>query len=108
MKSELIEILKNILNREPTCVDGQNGNLMDNYIKSWENLAKTRLNAQRVDHAEKMSLLSHSRESIKVDAEKWLEFERKELGSIEEQLEDIKKDYCVFLSNQKPKHKEVK
>lgn len=98
LEDDLLSLLSQLIAETPDSVDGQNGNVLDKYIQSWENLAIANLNSQRVFHEDKISNLSNIRKSTKRNAQDWLSFEESELESINRKISETEKKSNEFHS----------
>lgn len=89
LNDQLNEIVKNA----PESIDGQNGDVLDNYIKNWENRAKANLNAQKALRVGTIIKISSERESNIKNAEDWLDYEKQILNKKQKEVEDCAKKY---------------
>lgn len=89
----LNEQLNNILNNSPDSIDGQNGDILDNYIKNWENRARANLNTQRALRINTINQLDSIRRANIKNAEDWLEIEKNNLAKIKTELSLIQNKY---------------
>lgn len=101
LSEELFQMMEQLLQEKSDILDSQNGNLFDNYIDAWKNLAKVRLEAQSVQHYAKIQTLVNVRESVKDNAEKWLAFEKSELEKIQNEIEKTEVQYDSFRSDKR-------
>lgn len=99
LEADLLKMINIVVNQKKGCVDGQNGNMFDNYIKSWEDLAKSSLEKQKATHDDKIQTLSNVRKSIRKNAEDWLKSEKEELDVIAEKIQKLETVYSDFCSN---------
>lgn len=92
----LDEQLKELLNSEPKCVDGQNGDVLDSIIICWEKRAKNGISKQRAYHAERIKDLVMSRESNLQNAKDWLEIDKAELDKLKTELSELEFEYNEY------------
>lgn len=105
LEDDLLSLLNQLIVETPDCVDGQNGNVLDEYIQSWEKLAIANLNSQKVFHKEKTSILSNIRNSTQRNAQDWLRFEEEELAVINQKIAETEKKNDEFHSEVKSQHR---
>lgn len=96
----LNEQLNDIFNNAPNSIDGQNGDILDNYIKNWENRARANLNTQRALRMNTINQLDSIRQANIKNATDWLKVEEKNLKQIEEELYLLQTKYY----NEKKEH----
>lgn len=89
----LNEQLNEIINNAPDCIDGQNGDILDNYIKNWENRAKANLNTQRALRINIINQIDCSRKANVKNAKDWLSVEKENLKQIQHELSIIQQKY---------------
>lgn len=89
----LNEQLNDIFNNAPNSIDGQNGDILDNYIKNWENRARANLNTQRALRMNTINQLDSIRQANIKNATDWLEIEKNNLKQIEDELALIQTKY---------------
>lgn len=98
LEADLLIMLNKVINVKKGCIDGQNGNIYDNFIKSWEDLAKSSLEKQKTEHIDKIQTIANVRKAIRLNAQDWIEHERDELKKINEKVIQVEKDYKDFCS----------
>ena len=99
---QLLDIqLHDMLNSSPKCLDGQNGNVLDNIIECWKKRARNGVERQKAFHMEKINDLSTDMYSNLQNAKDWLEADEKELKKIKEELETLEK--CLRQQNEEAK-----
>jgi len=81
--------LNELLNSEPICLDGQNGDVLDNLIDCWKKRAVNNLEKQRASHIDHIEDLTCSIEANLENAKKWLEIDEKDLITLEKELQDL-------------------
>lgn len=96
LQSLIDEELKALLNSNPKCVDGQNGNVLDNVIECWEKRAKNGISKQKAYHLERIRDLvairdanyQNAQDLLKNDEEKLkkLLFELNQLESVQDKF----------------------
>lgn len=91
--------LEKLLNSNPKCVDGQNGNVLDKEIDCWAQRAKDGIYKQRAYHKEKIRDLVADKEANMQNAWDWLaadehEFQRllNDLKELEAEAKKYEKD----------------
>ncbi len=89
----LNEQLNDIIKNAPDAIDGQNGDILDNYIKNWENRAKANLNTQRAVRANIINQIDTIRKANIKNAEEWLNIEINNLYDIQQEMSDVQKKY---------------
>lgn len=98
LRSLLDEHLKELLNSNPKCVDGQNGNALDSIIISWEKRAKNGISKQRAYHEERIRDLVMSRESNLQNAKDWLKIDEAELDKLTYELNELELEYKKHIN----------
>ena len=94
LEKDLFEQIEELLKSSPSGVDGQNGNILDNFISNWENCAKASLNQQRASHAMEIMTLVGRRQSDRKNAELLLSNEKKELEKTKVLIEKAEIEYA--------------
>ncbi len=89
----LNEQLNYIINNSPDSIDGQNGDILDNYIKNWENRARANLNTERTLRVGIINQISSARNANIKNAKDWLISERDNLNQIREELKKVQEKY---------------
>ena len=86
---ELLKYLKKeikILKKTGDCIDGQNGNVLDNIIDNWATRAKTELKKQRPARQKLIKNMVSSRIANKKNATVWLNNDCKRLEKINKKI----------------------
>lgn len=89
----LNEQLNYIINNSPDSIDGQNGDILDNYIKNWENRARANLNTERTLRVGIINQISSARNANIKNAKDWLISEGDNLNQIKEELKKVQEKY---------------
>ncbi len=89
----LNEQLNYIINNSPDSIDGQNGDILDNYIKNWENRARANLNTERTLRVGIINQISSARNANIKNAKDWLISEKDNLNQIREELKKVQEKY---------------
>lgn len=84
--------LEKLLNSEPKCVDGQNGDVLDSIIDSWKNRAKNGIDKQRAYHFEKIRDLVADKDANMQNAWDWLSSDEKELENLMNELDELQQE----------------
>lgn len=85
----LDEHLNALLNSETKCIDGQNGNVLDNLIESWKKRAKNGIDKQKAYHLERIRNLDFDRKSSLQNANDWLKADEKKLIELTDELREL-------------------
>lgn len=88
LEHNLLQMLYRIFNTSIDSIDGQNGNMFDEYIDSWNMIAKKELDIQKVKHGNKISDLIKLRAAVLNNANDWLDFDSKTLKNIQNKLNE--------------------
>lgn len=88
LEKRIVELMET-----PESIDGQNGNVLDNYIINWENRAKAELNKQRAFRANSIMVNSGIRAANLKNAYDWLNIDKKKLEQINNNLVLNEKEY---------------
>lgn len=86
----LSEELSLILEMSPACVDGQNGNILDNIIDKWMEIAEKNIDEQRNMRSIALKTIVNSRTSNLKQAEEYIKYEEEELKRIDDHLIELK------------------
>lgn len=84
--------LKELLDSDPKCVDGQNGDVLDSLIDSWAKRAKDGIDKQKAYHFEKIRDLAADKDANMQNAWDWLEFDEKELKRLTCELDELEQE----------------
>lgn len=86
----LSEELSLILEMSPKCVDGQNGNVLDNIIDKWQEIAEKNIDEQRNMRSIALKTIVNLRASNLKQAEEYIKYEEEELKKIDDHLIELK------------------
>lgn len=89
-ESYLSEELSLILEMSPACVDGQNGNVLDNVIDKWQEIAEKNIEEQKNMRSIALNTIVNTRKSNLKQAEEYIKYEEEELKKIDEHLIELK------------------
>lgn len=89
----LNEQLNDIIKNAPDSIDGQNGDILDNYIKNWENRARANLNTERTLRIGIINQISSARDANVENAKDWLLSETQNLNQIKAELQKVQNKY---------------
>lgn len=86
----LSDELSLILEMSPPCVDGQNGDVLDNVIDKWMKLAEKNIDEQKNMRNIALRTIIDSRKSNLNQAEEYIKYEEEELKKIDDYLIELK------------------
>lgn len=100
LQKDLNEVMSEII-KSPESIDGQNGDILDNYISNWENRAKANLNRQRALRANSIMVNSSIRAANLKNAKDWIIEDLTELNRINNELQIKEKEFEEQKKNYK-------
>lgn len=96
LEAQLDLHLKELLNGSPKCIDGQNGNVLDNLIDNWGERVKNGLHKQHAIHLERIRHLVAYRDANLQNAWDWLDSDEKELQKLMNELDELEQEDKKF------------